>query len=144
MTTPRPLAIRALAPFAACLLLLGVIAAACSDGTDSAVETDTVTLAEWVDRFDRACIGTADTLSESHTAMSDAEFAAFNTGALTALGALKPPDEKADIAQRLLDDMRASHQPGLDDDHVAVLDQRVFDAMTELGISDQCIGGVPG
>ncbi|MDH4146794.1 MAG: hypothetical protein OEY23_16670 [Acidimicrobiia bacterium] len=143
MTTPPSSAHRAFARFAACLLPVAVLAAACGDDSDSS-GGNTVSLAEWVDQFDRACIAATHALSNTASSMSDAELAAFNEGAFTTLAALKPPADKADIAAGLVDDLRNSLQPGLDEDQIAALDQQVLQAMTELGVSEECTGGAPG
>ena len=144
MTAPRPIANRAFARFAACLVPMAALAAACGNDTNSAGAADTVSLAEWVDQFDRACIAATRALSDAASSISDAEFTAFNEGAFTTLAALKPPDDKADTAAGLVDDLRSSLQPGLDEDQLAALDQRVLQAMTDLGISEECTGGAPG
>jgi hypothetical protein len=132
----------------AAIVVLGVVAVlavGCGDDSNDAADSrDTVTLGEWVEQFDRACIAAARALSDAAPPMSDAEFAAFNAGAFTILGALKPPDDKTDTAAGLLDDLRSSQEPGLDEDQLAAIDQRVLQAMTDLGISEQCTGGVPG
>lgn len=124
---------------------LAMIVVGCGDDNgDAAAASDTVTLDEWVDQFDRACIAVAQTLSDAAPSMSDAEFAAFNAGAFSVLAALEPPDERTETAATLLDDLRSSQQVGLSEDQLAALDQRILRAMTDLGISEQCIGGVPG
>ena len=47
-------------------------------------------------------------------------------------------------AAGLLDDIEASQQPDLDQTAIDELDSRILDAMTTLGVSDTCVGGVPG
>lgn len=144
MITPHSSAHRAFARFVACVIPLAVLLAGCGDDSDSADGADTVSLAEWVDQFDRACIAATHALSNTASSMSDAELAAFNEGAFTILATLKPPADKADIAAGLVDDLRNSLQPGLDEDQIAALDQQVLQAMTELGVSEECTGGPAG
>jgi hypothetical protein len=76
--------------------MVAVLAVGCSDDSENAAASrDTVTLDQWVEQFDRACIAASRSLSDVAPSMNDAEFAAFNEGAFTILGALKPPDDKA-------------------------------------------------
>jgi hypothetical protein len=104
----------------------------------------TVRVEEWVHQFDTVCTALAARLDELGPDMSDAAFVAFTIGSVTTLGALPPPDEHADVAAGLLDDIEASQQPDLDQIAVDELDSRILDAMTTLGVSDACIGGTPG
>jgi len=104
----------------------------------------TVEIEEWVHQFDTVCTALAARLDELGPAMTEAEFVAFTVGSVTTLSALPPPDEQADVAAGLLDDIEASQQPNLGQTTIDELDSRILDAMTTLGVSDACISGVPG
>lgn len=127
----------------AALLLASVLTvfAGCGEDDDRA---GSISLQDWVHQFDAVCEAVTVRLEGLGPGMSDAELAAFTVGSVTTLGALPPPDEQADIAATLLDDIEAGQQPGLDQATIDELDERILTAMTTLGISDTCIGGIPG
>jgi len=127
------------------LLVGGVLISSVSGcGSDDDDGAGTVEIEEWVHQFDTVCTALAARLDLLAPAMTEAEFAAFTVGSVTTLSALPPPDEHADVAAGLLDDIEASQQPDLDQTAIDELDSRILDAMTTLGVSDTCVGGVPG
>ena len=121
---------------AAVLLSLGL--SACGD--DDA-EAATLPLEEWVDAFDAKCVELAEQVTPETT---DEEFAAVSEQALAEMRELPPPDEKADVTAELLDIIEESSDLDVDEADIEELDSRAMDALTELGVSVACIGGVDG
>lgn len=128
----------------AALLVVGMLSASAACGGDDDTRADSVPLEEWVQQFDAVCEAITNRLDDLGRGMTADEFAAFTAGSVTTFRALRPPDEHADVAAGLLDDIELGQQPGLGQDDIDAIDARVLAALTTLGVSGACAGDVPG
>jgi hypothetical protein len=118
------------------VFLLGFVA--CGDDDDGDA---TIPLSEWVGEFDQMCVEVQGKLTAETT---DQEFHEINDAALAQMRALAPPDEMAETATELLNVIECGPDQNLDDATIEDLDQPALAALTSLGVSQECTGGVPG
>lgn len=138
LTNRHPGELRLRRTVLAVLLASPAAAGACGDG-----DSDTIPVAEWVAQFDVVCVDTAERLSAP--GLSGAEWDRISGAAMLEMRAVPEPDEMAETASDLLDAIEeSSERTERTDDEINALDGRVVTAATELGVSDECIGGVPG
>jgi hypothetical protein len=119
-------------------IVLALGTAACGDDSDDA----TIPLSEWLGEFDQMCL---DLQAEATPELTDDEFMALSDRYLAQMRAVSAPAELADTATELLDLIEESTGASdLDDAEIAALDERASTALTELGVSEACVRGVPG
>lgn len=137
MTRHRQQPVRGFIAGTTTIIALALGAVGCGD--DNA---DTIALADWVNQFEQACLDVAAELSTP--GLTEEEFTEISIRAIADMRAIPEPDELADTAAELLDALEANSDQDLDDATIAALDEQVINGMTELGVSDDCIGGEPG
>ena len=81
-------------------------------GDNDVASDGTISRAAWDDRFDEICIAVSDELSRSAPAMTEAEFAASTTGAVTVVCAPPLRDDGAHTVRALLDEILPGVQAG--------------------------------
>lgn len=128
--------VRGIALAVSACVAVGSLAGCGDDGDES------ITLAEWVEEFDRICV---DVVGRVGPDTSDEEFRRISEDALDEMRALGEPTEGAEEAATLLEVIeRTTLDDEISGEQAAELDRRFLAAATAVGLSDECLGGPAG
>ena len=125
------------------LAITALIVAAAFAGCGSDSDEGTIPVSDWVAEFDRQCVEIGAELSNPQ--LTDEQFLAISERGVAEMRAIGTPDEMDAEAETLLTVLETTTaDTTLDDETISNLDQQFLNAATVLGISDACIGGLPG